>query len=198
MPDDFPDNTPQKIWQKQSMETETMTLEMIRQKAREYQSKTRRALAGSIAILLVVFAASTIGFVHTSGVGLRMVFVLAVFWALTGQTFLRRGVWEPGLPVDATLRTGIEYYRRELTQQQDVGRRILRWTFGPAILSIGSLVFVLLETARERSLPASTFVPFTTLFIVWVIAFFVLRSREQRKLLREIDQLQDVETASRK
>lgn len=198
MPDDLPNDAPQTIWQNQPTETPTMTLEMIRQKAREYRSKTRRALFGSIASLLIIVAISVFGILHGSGTGIRMLFALAIFWALAGQRFLQHGMRQPGLPVDATLSTGLEFYRRELARQQDLIRRILQWSIGPVILSIVSLIVVLVEMARGRSLPMTAVLPFTTLFVIWTIMFFVLRSRDQKKLLREIDQLRDVETASRK
>jgi mannitol-specific phosphotransferase system IIBC component len=78
-----------------------------------------------------------------------------------------------------------------------VYRRILEWSFGPVILSVGTFVVVLVGIARGKSLSMIAVLPFGTLFVSWIVAFFVLRSRDQRKLLREIGQLRDVETASR-
>jgi Na+/melibiose symporter-like transporter len=198
MPDDSPNDTLQKIWQNQPMEAPTMTLEMIRGKAREYRSRTRRELFASIAVVLIVVATSVFGILHGPGGGVRLLFSLAIFWVLAGQIFLHRGMWQPGLPVDATLSTGLEFYRRELEQQQDLIRRILRWTFGPVILSVGTLIVVLIEMARGWSKPISAIMPFTTLFVIWIILFFMLRSRNRRKIQREIEQLRNVETASQK
>jgi Na+/melibiose symporter-like transporter len=197
MPDDSPNDSPQNIWQNQPVEAATMTLEMIRQKARQHRSKTRRELFASIAVVLIVVATSVFGILHGS-VGLRLVFSIAILWVLSGQIFLHRGMWQPGLPADATLSTGLEFYRRELKRQQDLIRRILRWTFGPVILSVGTLIVVLIEMARGWSKPISAIIPFTTLFVIWIILFFVLRSRNRRKIQREIEQLRNVETASQK
>jgi hypothetical protein len=44
----------------------------------------------------------------------------------------------------------------------------------------------------SRSLLISV-LPFTALFVVWIIAFLLLRARQQRKLLREVDDLNEVE-----
>lgn len=198
MPDDSPKNDPQTIWQDQPMEAPTMTLEGIREKAREYRSKKRRALLGSIVTVLLIVAISIFGIQHGSGAGVRMLFALAIFWALAGQSFLHRRKWQPGLPDDANLSTGLEFYRRELEQQQDLVRRILQWSLGPVILSVLSLIVVLVKMATGRGLPISRVLPFTILFIVWLISFFVLRSRDQKKLRREIDELRNVETASRR
>lgn len=198
MPDDSHKDNPKTIWQDQPMEAPTMTLEVIHEKAREYRSKKRRALVGSIVTVLLIVAISVFGIQHGSGGGVRMLFALAIVWALAGQSFLHRGKWQPGLPDDATFRTGLDFYRRELEQQQDLVRRILQWSLGPVILSVFSLILVLVEMATGRGLPISRVLPFTILFIVWLISFFVLRSRDQKKLRREFDELRNVETASQR
>ena len=128
---------------------------------------------------------------------IRLLFTLAILWALAGQAFLQRGMWQPGMPADATLSTGLDFYRRELLQQQDLVRRILQWSFGPVLLSVLSLIVVLLKTAMGHSLPINSVLPFTSLFVIWLIALFMLRSRDQKKLLQEIDQLRNVESTSR-
>jgi hypothetical protein len=38
--------------------------------------------------------------------------------------------------------------------------------------------------------------PFATLFAIWIILFFVLRSRGQKKLRRELEELSDTEKAT--
>jgi hypothetical protein len=65
------------------------------------------------------------------------------------------------------------------------------------ILSIGNLIVMLVEIARGQSLRISAVMPFVTLVVIWVIAFFVLRSRDQRKLRSEIDELRHIEKAGR-
>jgi len=47
--------------------------------------------------------------------------------------------------------------------------------------------------ATGRSLPIRSVMPFASLFVIWIIAFFVRRSRGQRKLRQEIDELKGVE-----
>jgi preprotein translocase subunit YajC len=66
------------------------------------------------------------------------------------------------------------------------------------ILSVGSLIVVLIEMARGWNKPVSAIMPFATLFVIWIILFFVLRSRNRKKLQREIEQLRNLEGASRK
>lgn len=191
MPDDFSNESPKKIWQDQPKEALPMTLEMIRQRASEARSKTHRELYGSIATVLIVIGISVFGIQHASHAAVRVAFVFAIVWALAGQGLLHWGMWSASQPADATLKTGLEFYRRELQRQQDVIGRILRWSFGPVILSIGILILVLVEMATGRSLPIRSVAPFASLIVIWLIAFFVRRSRGQRKLQREIDVLKD-------
>lgn len=169
-----------------------MTLEMIRQKGKESRLKTRRELVGSMATVLIVLGVSIFGIEHTSYVVARLVFALAIAWALAGQAIVHRGMWSASQPSDGTFKTGLEFYRRELERQQDVIGRILRWSFGPVILSIGTLIVVLVEMATGLSLPIRSVAPFGLLVVIWIVAFFVRRSRGQRKLRGEIDALKGV------
>ena len=118
MQDDFLGGDPKKIWQNQPIEGSTMTLEKIRQKARELHLKTRRELYGSIATPVIVIGMSGWGVGLTHDLALRLVFAFAIAWALAGQYFLHRGMWPATLPGDAALSTGLEFYRREIKRQR--------------------------------------------------------------------------------
>src|SRR5450432_301508 len=119
MQDDFPgsdpktSNDPKTIWQSQPRELSEMTLERIRQKARELEKKTRRELFGNISTALIAVVISVGGIARSHDPGLRAVFVLALVWALAGQYVIQRGMWSATTPGDAGLSTGVEYYRRE-------------------------------------------------------------------------------------
>ena len=198
MPDNSPDDSLKTIWQDQPTEAPTMTLETIRLKAKQYRTKTRRALFGSISTVVIVVALSVFGILHTSNAGSRLVFAVAIAWALAGQSFLHRGMWSASLPVDATFSTGLEFYRREVERQQDLVRRILEWSFGPVVLSICTLIVTFFEMTSGGSLRmrAISIGPFTILFIIWIILFFVFQSRGQRKIRRELDELSDIDKVS--
>jgi hypothetical protein len=175
-----------------------MTLETIRHKANESRSKTRRGLAGTIAIALIVVVVSIFGILHGSNAAVRLIFVVAIAWTLAGQALLHRGMWSASMPVDATVSSGFEFYRREIEKRRGLFRGLLQWSFGPVILSIGTIIVVLIGIARGQTLPIRSVMPFGTLFVVWIIAFFVLRARDQRKLRREIDELNTIEKMSRR
>jgi hypothetical protein len=197
MQDDFLGDDPKRIWQNQPIEGSTMTLEKIRQKARELHLKTRRELYGSIATPVIVIGISGWGVVLTHDLALRLVFAFAIAWALAGQYFLHRGMWPATLPGDAGLSTGLEFYGREIKRQRYLFGRALQWSFGPAVLSIGAWIVAIVMIGNRKNLnPSVKMIPFFTLLVIWLAAVFVLRMRQQRELQREIDELNAIETAN--
>jgi hypothetical protein len=192
MRDDFHGKDPKTIWQNQPIEASTMTLEEMRQKARELHSKTRRELLGSIAVPLIVIGLSGWGVIITYDPVMRLMFGFAIAWALAGQYFLHRGMWPATLPGDAALSTGVEFYRLEITRRRYLFDRVLPWSFGPAVLSIGAWILEIVRMGNKNNLnPSVKMIPFFTLLVIWLVTVFVLRMRQQRELQREIDQLDE-------
>jgi len=183
---------PKKVWQNQPSEVTALTVEMVRQRAQELHAKTRRLLAGNIATMFLVVAISGFGFMHTHNPGFRLAFIVSVVWAAVGQFLLHRGVWSALPPEGWALMTGLEFYRREIDRRRNVMGRLLQWSLGPMILNVG--ILVLLFTGMARSLgKAHAALPFSTLCAVWVVAVFVFRSRDQKELRKENEQLNRME-----
>lgn len=181
-----------KVWQNQTSEVTAMTVEMVRRRAQELHAKTRRLLAGNIATVFLVIAVSIFGFAHTRNPGFRLAFILSIVWAAVGQFLLHRGVWSAPPPERWALMTGLEFYRREIERRRNVLGRLLQWSFGPMILNLGILVLLLTGMAQAIG-KADAALPFSTLCVVWVIAVFVFRSRDQRELRKENEQLNRME-----
>jgi len=194
MPDDPSQNDPKAIWQNQPTEPFAMTMEKIRQKARELHTKTRRELLGNIAMPLIVIAFSGFGIARTDDPLQRTAFVLAILWSLTGQYFLNRGMWSRTLLGDAALTTGLEFYRQEIKRRRDLFGRILQWSFGPVVFAIGALILAVGISNRALF---RNMAPFTAMVIVWIAGVFVIRIRGQRELQREIEELNEIESANR-
>lgn len=186
---------PKDVWQNQPNEVTAMTLEMIRLRAQELHTKTRRALAGNLAAVLIVVAISWFGFLHTPSLGYRSAFVISVVWAVLGQFFLQRGMWSAPPPDRWALTTGLEFYRREIDRRTNVLGRLLQWGLGPMILSLGLLVLLLTGIAHAMGKSGAA-LPFTTLCAVWIIAVFALRSRQQRELQKERERLDKIDSFS--
>ena len=169
-----------------------MTLDKIRQKVRDLRAKTRRQLLGNLSLLLVV------GFFYVFDVkqslGMQPLVLLAILWSLAGLYFLNRGMWSVAMPGDAALSTGLEFYRRELERQRYLFRRVLTWSFGPALFAIGAFIAALAkEGGKEKGIFPNA-IPFMALVVIWVAAYFAIRGRERRELQREIDKLKDIES----
>lgn len=193
MRDDFPGDDPKNIWLNQPTEQSTMTLELLRQKARKLHARTRRQLLGTLAVPL------SIGFFYAFAMKqfpqqpvLQPLFAFALTWSLAGLYFLNRGKWSGAIPEDMGFSAGIEICRREIARRRDYCRRVLLWSLGPVILAIGTFILALAIVAGRGIFPNA--MPFITLVAVWIAAyFFIIRVRERRELQHEIDELDDIE-----
>lgn len=173
-----------------------MTLEMIRQRAQELHARTRRELYANITTTLMIVAISGFGSMHTHDWVLRFAFVVAVVWAVAGQYFLHRGMWAVTSPEDMALIGGLDFYRREVNRRRTLPGRVLQWSLGPIVLSIGALSLVLTGIAWNLGRSATVMFPFCASVFIWIVAVLVLRSHSQRELQREIDELNNIEKAS--
>jgi hypothetical protein len=191
-----PENDAKTIWLKQQTETNTLTAKLIEQRSRELRAKTQRKLFGTLAGPLVAglfYAYSMKEFAALRQV-LQPLFIAALAWSLAGLYFLNRGMWSSPMPGDAALSSGLEFCRRQIERQRDLVRRALLWSFGPVMLAIGTFVLALVMISkRERGIFPNG-LPFLILVAVWVVWGFVIRSREQRQLQREIEELRRFES----
>jgi hypothetical protein len=195
MADDLPSGDPKQIWQSQRTEAQRMTLKLIHWKARELHAKTRRQVLGTLAGPLAAALSYAFGmraFPQLERV-LQPLFALALAWSLAGLFFLNRGMWSAAMPGDAGLSTGLEFCRREIERRRDLLGRVLLWSFGPVLLAIGTFVLALAMIGGGDRGILPNGIPFLALVVVWIIAYFVMRLREQRELQREIDELNDIE-----
>jgi Flp pilus assembly protein TadB len=196
MPNDSSTNDPKTIWQNQPTEPSKMTLVMIRHKTQQLHTKSRREIFGGVALsmFLVGFCVFGIRWVHVTA--LRALFALDIAWALAAaaQYFVNRRSLSGSGPSDVSLGTSLQSYRREVERQGYILGRVLLWSFGPAVLGIGTLSAQMLMIAWRRGAFRNT-VPFFTLLGLWFVGIFVLRVRQQRELKREIDQLNEVESS---
>jgi hypothetical protein len=194
MQDDSFGNDPKTLWQNQPAEVSNMTLKLIRMKARELQAKTRRELFGTIAVALVAIAFSALGLTRGGGPAMRMVFVVALVWALAGQYFLHSGMWSSTLQPDAALSAGLEFCRHELERRRRIFRRVLWLSAGPLLLAIGAFTLPIVAAGirLDHGLSAKT-IPFLALLGLWLVALLYFRSQGRRELEREINELNDVE-----
>jgi hypothetical protein len=199
MQNDSPENGVRTIWLNQPTEKPTMILKLIEQRSRKLRAKTRRGLIGTVAGPLAAgffYAYSMKAFPALRQV-LQPSFAFAVAWGLAGLYFLNRGMWSAAMPGDLGLNTGLEVCRLEVERQRDLVRRSLVWSFGPAILAIATFVLALALVSPGARGIFPNGLPFLIVLVVWIVSWFVIRSREQRELQRELDELKDLEMENR-
>lgn len=195
MRDELPGDGPKNIWLEQPTETPTMTLKLIQQRSRDLRAKTRKKLLGTLAGPLAsgLFCAFGLKAFAPLREVLQLLFTSACVWSLAGLYFLNRGMWSAVMPGDAGLDTGLDFCRREIERRRDLVRRLLFWSFGPIMLAIGTFILALaMATTRAGGLFPNG-LPFLILIVVWIVAYFMIRLREQRELQQEIDELSDIE-----
>jgi hypothetical protein len=201
MRNDFSGNDPRSIWLHQPAEPSEMTLEKIRQKTQDLHAKTRRELFKAIAGPLTVAGICVFG-LRFPDPALRAALALAIAWSLSGQYFLNRGMWSAAAPAEAALRPGLESYRREVERRRFLFSRLLLWQLGPVIFAVAIFVVLIasLGMGNGRMLLKEALLnmtPFLTLIVVWVVAVFVIRTRQARELQREIEELNEIERVNR-
>ena len=195
MPDESFGSDLKTVWQNQPGGTSTMTLKLVRSRARELRAKTRRQLLGTAAGPLAA------AFFYGFGVrafaplqqALHALFAFALVWSLAGLYYLNRGMWSTVMPGDAGLSTGLEFCRGEIERRRRLLRGVLLWSFGPVLLAIGTFILALTMFRTNGSGLVPNGLPFLALVVVWIFGYFAMRLRERRMLEREIAELNDLE-----
>jgi MFS family permease len=200
MQNDSPENGVRTIWLNQPTEKPTMLSKLIEQRSRKLRAKTRRGLIGTITGPLVagIFYAYSMRAFPALRQVLQPPFAFAIAWGLAGLYFLNRGMWSAVLPGELGLKTGLEACRLEVERQRDLQRRSLVWSFGPAMLATATFVLALalVPPVARRVIPNG--LPLLIVLVLPIVSFFGIRSREQRELRRELDELKDLEMENRR
>lgn len=200
MPNEIRGDDPRTIWQNQPTESFVMPLEEIRQKARGLHARTRRKLLGTLAVPLNIALFYGFGFKEFPPLRpmLNPLLGFALAWSLIGLYFLNRRMWSAVMPGDAGFSPGLELCRGEIERQRDILRRVLLWSFGPVLLAIGTFILALaMVGSRGRGIFPNA-LPFLIVVVVWVLAYFVIRFRDQRQLQRELDELNEIDRLNRR
>ena len=194
MPNQSAVNDPNEIWRSQPTEPSDMKLGtlVLRQKARELRSKSRSELFRTIAAGVFLTGIFLYGAMWSDVRLAQIIFAAAGAWALAGQYFLHRGMWQAPPPGDAGLHTGLDFCRAELERQLHLHSNILGWLIGPLVPGLAAFLWTI---AGKGS--ASKMAPFLGLLMVWTLSLVVIRVRQGRDLQRGIEELDELERASR-
>jgi hypothetical protein len=186
---------PKDLWLSQPTEGPTMTLRLIQQRSRALRTRTRKKLLGTLAGPLATGVFYAFGMKEFAALRpvIQPLFAFAFAWSLAGLYFLNRRMWSAPIQPDAGLIPSLQFCRSEIERQRDLLRRVLLWSLGPILLAIGAFVLALaMVGTRERGIIPNG-LPFLILIVAWIIAYFIIRFREQQALQRELDELKNIE-----
>ena len=210
MPNEFPMNDPQNIWQKQPTEAFKMSADQLRLKAEKRQRRGRFSVLFSTvmsAIMFVIFAWELARFSPLmagplSLWSMRVGFGVLCLWCIDVLYQAYKRLWPGRLAPDATLDTTLQSYRSELEKQRDFGRNTMArrvlvfFSLGMAMFIVPMLMVkvpvVINPTPMTGPRLLLNVAPFLLLATAWVIMLRMM-NRSRRKLKQEIEQLRAFE-----
>jgi hypothetical protein len=176
---------PGQIWRQQPQEAHTMSLEAIRTKAGEFDSKVKRwNLVG--AVVLIALLAKNAWEVWVDTDVIERVSDLLLFGALLYVVFRFRGhARADTAPATLGLASCVEHYRSRLIRQRDLARDSWRWVL-PFVPGLGLNLLGGIVDSRSAAQVVVLVVMAVAVFagVLWVNA------RTARQLDREIAALE--------
>jgi small neutral amino acid transporter SnatA (MarC family) len=138
------------IWQKQEVEEMKFSVEELRAKAAQFQSRIRwRNLREQVACLVVVGMSGAM-FVNRPETVFRVSSALMIAGAIYVAWHLQRAGSPPTPPVEMARTDGLSFYRSELMRQRDLLQGIWKWYLGPLIPGPALLAIYGMITAPAR------------------------------------------------
>jgi hypothetical protein len=193
MPNKIPENDPREIW-RQSTEPMEMKLgsQLLRQRARDLRSKSRRERLNSFVLAALIAVGSIYGSFWTDSPWARAWFAVTAAWVLIGQFFLHGAKRQASQPEDAGLRTSLDSCRRELERHIRFDRGALFWLAGPLLSAFGAFLGPLVGAIGGKGLLVKM-APFLALLAAWALGMVIVRRSRERDFRRAIEELDRME-----
>jgi len=188
MTDALPDGALQALWQSQSSDHAAMSLEAVREKARQLERRVaRRNRREYIAAVVVVVSYGWILWrAPTSTIRVGAGLILGATLLICYRLYLHGSA----APLDATvgITTSLEFYCGQLERQRDLLRSVWRWCLLPLVP--GFLV-LLIGTARAQPAHTTAIVVYAVLALMLGVGLHVLNSRAAARIERALDRLKE-------
>ena len=189
MPDELLPDDPVQLWQTQSLEETSMSLEEIREKAVRFERRIRWRNLRETMVALVLIPLFCFFFYwcpapsQRIGSGLTIAGLVFLIW------YMKRNAGAEAVPAGAGFANYVAFHRRELERQRDLLRRVWFWYLGP--LLPGILVFNFGVIAPKVRHPADWLraLPFLVILAFWFWATARMNHRAADRLQRDIDEL---------
>ena len=187
----MPNDLLQQLWQDQPTETISMPLDEIRRKAEAFHAKARFAALAMVVGGLGWSVLASSAFLREQTVLPRIAWALLAGWGLFTaiRTYVR--AWPERLAADATPQTCLSFYRGELERQRDYISHVWRRSGLPVAFAGLALLVIPPIAANPQLAPKA--LPVFLVLVVWFAIFVPQRKRKQRKLQREIEELEALE-----
>jgi hypothetical protein len=194
MPGEPSSKDPRNLWQNQTTESFTMSLDLIRYKVQQREKKSRAETILSLGIAVFLCGVFVWGSIRAQEAIPRVGWALLSFWPVYFAWQTYQWIWPRRLWSDATLRSSLTFYRSELERRRDYTRQV--WRRSGLIFCFLGLGMVIVPALLRSSDPfglVGKAIPFLSLLIVWAVSFLYQRRRSLRELEQEIDELLAVE-----
>ena len=203
MPDDPPNNPMsndiRSLWQSQTKKPSSISLELIRRKARKLEGTMHQQVVSTyVAALMIVVIALYISW-QLDEIFFRLGACALILLAVSLIYRARKAVLSGPLPLNATLSASLDFYRQEL-ERQISDLRAGRNTIWPLVLSATLFVTPFVRGAmgkqgmrgfdsRESMYFVLSLVPVIPVMMILVVSVFVAVGRKLRAVQTELDEL---------
>jgi hypothetical protein len=117
---------PRNLWQNQTTESFTMSLDLIRYKVQQREKKSRAETILSIGIAVLLCGVFVWGSIRAQEAIPRVGWALLSFWPIYFAWQTYQWIWPRRLWSDATLSSSLTFYWSELERRRDYTRRVRR------------------------------------------------------------------------
>jgi hypothetical protein len=140
MPEERFTNDAKSLWQCQNVENTPMSLEQVREKARNYQRgiRLRNGVEYAAIAATSLFFAWTVFRIPLAG--MRVGAALCILGGCYVAWQIHRRARSRVAPADLALTNCVEFHRGELVRQRDYLRGIWRWYLGPFVPGLAWLI----------------------------------------------------------
>jgi hypothetical protein len=170
------------VWQGQTREASSVSLDLIRYKAQKLEGALRHQVMWSYVAALGIGSVSWYISWRFDQIFIRTGAVVLFVWAGTLAYQARKGVSPGRLAPGATMTASLDYYRQELECQRFYVRARGK-ALWPVLLSTA-----LFLTPAARAGWLVKFSPFLLVMAVWAVALVALARRKLRAVQKELDE----------
>jgi hypothetical protein len=188
MTESRPEGTFQALWQSQSSDKPEMSLEQVREKARQLERRVaRRNRREYIAAVIAVFSYGWILWrvpVGAARIGAGLIIAATILICYRLHAYGSAS----SLRADVGIKNSLEFYRVQLERQRDLLRSVWLWFLLPFV---PGFVVGLIGLARAQPSLMSPIVVYGVLLVMLGLGLHALNRRAAARIQRALDRLKD-------